>query len=151
MRLKILSIVAGATAALAPTAASARSEKTNKHVKGCNTPECDIRIGRKWWRKHRPRVKLSDPVAASWYGPGFYGKPMACGGAMSANDDSVAHKTMPCGTKLRICLARCTSAVVRDRGPFVAGRTFDLTPGVKNAIGMTGGLAQVRYAVVGHE
>lgn len=149
MRLKILSIAAGATAAMAP-ATDARVEQIESHVRGCKTKACDKRIGRKWWRKHHSRLKQPTAVAtASWYGPGFYGKPMACGGIMSANDDSVANKELPCGTKLRMCLVRCTGAVVRDRGPYVAGRTFDLTPGVKNAIGMTGGTAQVRYAVVG--
>lgn len=146
MRLKILSIAAGAIAAVVPTVANATDKK---HRRGCNTPTCDKRIDRKWGRTHHPKPKLQGPVTASWYGPGFYGKPMACGGAMSANDDSVANKELPCGTKLRICLSRCTTAVVRDRGPFIPGRTFDLTPGVKAAIGMTGGTAQVRYAVVG--
>lgn len=151
MRLKILSVVAGATAAIVPTVGEARADTKKKHLKGCSTPECDSRIGRKWWRKHHPRPKLSAPVTASWYGPGFYGKRMGCGGTMSANDDSVANKELPCYTKIKICLVggRCTHAVVRDRGPYVGGRTFDLTPGVKNAIGMAGGTAQVRYAVVG--
>lgn len=150
MRLKILSVAAGAITAVVPTVTEARVESVKTHVKGCSTPECDARIGRKWWRKHHPKPKRPTAVAtASWYGPGFYGRPMACGGVMSANDDSVANKELPCGTKLRICLQRCANAVVRDRGPYVAGRTFDLTPGVKSAIGMTGGTAQVRYAVVG--
>jgi rare lipoprotein A (peptidoglycan hydrolase) len=133
-------------ATAAPAVATAKP--SDKHVRGCNTHACDKRIGAKWWAKHKP--KLPKAVATvSWYGPGFYGRPMACGGAMSANDDSVAHKSLPCGTKVRMCLNRCTTAVVRDRGPYIPGRTFDLTPGVKSAIGMSGGTAQVRYAVIG--
>jgi rare lipoprotein A (peptidoglycan hydrolase) len=51
----------------------------------------------------------------SWYGPGFYGNRTACGLAMTESLIGVAHNvvTMP----------------VVDRGPYVAGRQFDLTGG----------------------
>src|SRR4051812_3209956 len=37
---------------------------------------------------------------ASWYGPGLYGGRLACGGRLSAGTLGVAHKTLPCGTKV---------------------------------------------------
>lgn len=67
-------------------------------------------------------------AAASWYGPGLYGNPLGCGGTLTPGTVGVAHKTLPCGTKLTLRYrGRTTRASVVDRGPFVAGREFDLT------------------------
>jgi rare lipoprotein A (peptidoglycan hydrolase) len=47
----------------------------------------------------------------------------------------VAHKTLPCGTKLTIRYkGRSVRARVIDRGPFVAGREFDLTWATKSRL-----------------
>jgi rare lipoprotein A len=73
---------------------------------------------------------------ASWYGPGLYGNGMGCGGTLTTSTWGVAHKTLPCGTRLTICYQRCAHVTVIDRGPFVAGREFDLTYPVKSYIGM---------------
>lgn len=73
---------------------------------------------------------------ASWYGPGFYGNRTACGQTFHAGIMGVAHKTLPCGT--RLTFRRGTNLVharVVDRGPFHAGREFDLSPAVKQALG----------------
>lgn len=73
---------------------------------------------------------------ASWYGPGLYGNGLACGGRLTTGTWGVAHKTLPCGTRLVLCYRRCVQATVIDRGPYVRGRDFDLTFPVKQAIGM---------------
>jgi len=78
---------------------------------------------------------------ASWYGPGFYGKRTACGQTVSDSIRGVAHKTLPCGTRVTLRKGdRIVRARVIDRGPFHAGREFDLTPAVKRALrfGSTG-------------
>lgn len=65
---------------------------------------------------------------ASWYGPGLYGNPLACGGRLSTSTWGVAHKSYRCGTRVQFCYGyRCTTATVVDRGPFVYGRDWDLT------------------------
>jgi rare lipoprotein A len=75
------------------------------------------------------------PATASWYGPGLYGNPMACGGTLTPSTMGVAHRTMPCGTKLRLRHGGSTVSVrVVDRGPFAAGREFDLTAATKEAL-----------------
>jgi len=75
---------------------------------------------------------------ASSYGPGLYGSPLACGGRLTASEHVVAHRLLPCGTRLRICARRrCTWGVVRDRGPYVSGRTFDLSEGTVRALGFS--------------
>ena len=73
---------------------------------------------------------------ASWYGPGLYGNNLACGGHLTTSTWGVAHKYLPCGTRLRMCYSRCVTVTVIDRGPYVGGRDFDLTYPVKQAIGM---------------
>lgn len=73
---------------------------------------------------------------ASWYGPGLYGNPMACGGTLTASTIGVAHKTLPCGTKLRLRYGgRTVTARVVDRGPYSGAREFDLTSATKQALG----------------
>ncbi len=69
----------------------------------------------------------------SWYGPGFYGKRTACGQAMTKTLVGVAHKTLPCGTKITFknpANGRVVTAPVVDRGPYVSGRQWDLTGGL---------------------
>lgn len=73
---------------------------------------------------------------ASWYGPGLYGNPLGCGGTLTTGTIGVAHKTLPCGTKLTLRYhGRTVNATVVDRGPFVAGREFDLTAATAQRLG----------------
>jgi rare lipoprotein A len=89
------------------------------------------------------RVTVFRAAEASWYGPGLYGNGVACGGTLKPSTMGVAHKTLPCGTKLTIRYhGRQVKAKVIDRGPYVAGREFDLTEAVKNKLGM-GGIGRI--------
>ena len=65
---------------------------------------------------------------ASWYGPGFYGQRTGCGGTLAAGQVGVAHKTLPCGSRVTFRhRGRVVRVPVIDRGPYVGGREFDLT------------------------
>jgi hypothetical protein len=78
-------------------------------------------------------------VGASWYGPGFYGHHLACGGTLSPGRIGVANKTLPCGTRVRLRYrGRTVTAPVIDRGPYVGGRTYDLTAATKNRLRFAG-------------
>lgn len=88
---------------------------------------------------------------ASWYGPGLYGNKMACGGTLSTTTLGVAHKTLRCGTRIRICFRRCATVRVVDRGPYVGGREFDLTSATKNRVRFPNGVAYVRYKIKGRK
>ena len=71
----------------------------------------------------------------SWYGPGFYGRNGACGmygsDGFQANDVGVAHRTLPCGTKVTFkYLGYTVTTRVSDRGPYVSGRIWDMTKGL---------------------
>lgn len=70
-------------------------------------------------------------ATASHYGrgDGFEGGPLACGGRLYAGQIGTAHKTLPCGTILyfRTSSGEGLRVPVIDRGPYIAGREFDLT------------------------
>jgi len=81
-------------------------------------------------------VRSMRSALASWYGPGLYGQRTACGQTLTAGLKGVAHKTLPCGTRVTLSYqGRSTTAVVVDRGPFSGGREFDLTSATAHAIG----------------
>jgi len=66
----------------------------------------------------------------SFYGPGFYGKRTACGYAYTTTIMGVAHRSLPCGTLVTFrnpSNGRTITVPVIDRGPYVAGRTWDLS------------------------
>ena len=73
---------------------------------------------------------------ASWYGPGLYGNKLACGGRLSPGTVGVAHKTLPCGTRVTLHnRGRTLTVKVVDRGPYVGGRFYDLTAATKQKLG----------------
>lgn len=75
-------------------------------------------------------------AVASYYGPGLYGGALACGGRLSPGTIGVAHKRLPCGTRLTLRLGgREVQARVVDRGPYVGNREFDLTAATKQRLG----------------
>ena len=66
----------------------------------------------------------------SWYGPGLYGNGTACGQRLTKELVGVAHRTLPCGTLVTFRYKGVTLTVpVIDRGPYVSGRTWDLSHG----------------------
>lgn len=73
---------------------------------------------------------------ATWYGPGSYGSRTACGQELTRSTLGVAHRTLPCGTKVELYLSGKKLVVpVIDRGPFVRGVTWDLTLATAKRLG----------------
>ena len=92
-------------------------------------------------RKRIGRLNVYRRAFASWYGPGLYGQRLGCGGTLTPGTIGVAHKTLPCGTRLTLRYRGHTvRARVVDRGPYVGGREFDLTAATKQRLhfGSTG-------------
>ena len=88
-----------------------------------------------------PASKLIEVVqgAASWYGPGFYGRTTANGERFRKGTLTAAHRTLPFGTKVRVTnLSNGRSVVVRinDRGPFRYHRVIDLAHGAASQLQM---------------
>jgi hypothetical protein len=83
-----------------------------------------------------PDPPTSGIVLASWYGPGFYGNRTACGQVYTPEIIGVAHRTLRCGTMLVLeYRGRTMTVPVIDRGPYIAGRTLDLSNATRIAIG----------------
>lgn len=112
----------------------------------CGSRACRARVAVRQFRAGGGSL-----TTASWYD----GSAPACGGAIMAGSrgHGLANKVLPCGSWVLVCRVggrgRCVGPVVRgrvvDRGPFVAGRDLDLTPGLRAAVGC-GDLCSVRYA-----
>ena len=69
-------------------------------------------------RRRRPavgRLNVYRRAHASWYGPGLYGNHLGCGGRLTPGRLGVAHKTLPCGSKLTLRHRARTVARARDR------------------------------------
>ena len=77
--------------------------------------------------------------AASWYGPGFYGRRTANGETFRPDTLTAAHRTLPFGTRVRVTnLVNGKTVVVRinDRGPFRRHRMIDLAHGAATVLQM---------------
>lgn len=86
-------------------------------------------------------------AGATWYGPGLYGNHTACGETLRPGTIGVAHRTLPCGTTVKLAYhGHYLVTQVIDRGPYSPGNSFDLTNGARLALGFEGA-EQVRYAV----
>ena len=85
-------------------------------------------------------VKLTDRYyVASYYADYFHGRRTASGDIFNMYGISVAHKTLPFGTVVEFRNprnGRTVTATVNDRGPYIAGREFDLSYGAALALGM---------------
>lgn len=88
---------------------------------------------------------------ASYYAEGAV---TASGERFNPDGLTAAHRTLPFGTRIRVCrvsgVRACVYVRVNDRGPFVTGRVLDLSRGAMSAIGGIGaGVISVHWAVVG--
>lgn len=92
-------------------------------------------------------TRSMERTAATWYGPGLYGNRTACGKVLRPTTIGVAHRSLPCGTKVTFAhRGRHVVAPVIDRGPFSGGYSFDLTNAVAKALGFKAS-GRLRYAV----
>ena len=117
----------------------------------------------------RPRKRFTNTGMASWYGTGeneclkcpkYYdenGVYYLMSNRERLDDDklTVAHKTIPLGTKIKFLNDRgdgsghTVVATVKDRGPYVKGRSWDFSKAVWSRLGGGGkGEMVVRWEVV---
>jgi len=58
---------------------------------------------------------------------------------------TAAHKTLPFGTRLRVCYQGCVNVRINDRGPYIGARELDLSLGAAKTIGLVDpGVANVQ-------
>jgi rare lipoprotein A len=89
----------------------------------------------------------------AYYGSKFNGRKTASGERFDANALTMAHKSLPFGTRVKVTnLANKRSVVVRvnDRGPARGDRVGDLSQAAAKRIGATrGGVIDAKLEVVG--
>ena len=83
-----------------------------------------------------PSASSAGTMLASWYGPDFHGRTTANGETYNMYGLTAAHKTLPFGTKLRVCYKSCVDVRINDRGPFIGARELDLSYGAAQAVGL---------------
>lgn len=85
---------------------------------------------------------------ASWYGSWHHGRPTASGEAFHMYALTAAHRSLPLGVCVEVVHlgnGRRVFVRVNDRGPYVPGRTIDLSYGAAYELAMVDdGLARVR-------
>ncbi|MCB2066177.1 MAG: septal ring lytic transglycosylase RlpA family protein [Erythrobacter sp.] len=76
---------------------------------------------------------------ASYYASQFQGRRTASGESFDNADFTAAHRTLPFGSRVRVTNPRTGESVVvriNDRGPFVRGRTIDLSRAAAEEVGI---------------
>jgi rare lipoprotein A len=88
----------------------------------------------------------------SWYGKHFHARPTASGEPFDATAMTMAHRTLPFGTQVKVTNPRNGRSVVltvNDRGPFVDSRIGDLSQAAAAYLGiLRRGIAHVRLEVL---
>lgn len=105
-----------------------------------------------------PQAAASEPAASesgkiAWYGRKFAGRKTASGEAYNPDALTMAHKTLPFGTRVKITNPKNGKSVtvrVNDRGPTQADRVGDVSLAAARKLGMLGpGVIEAELAVVG--
>ncbi len=87
---------------------------------------------------------------ASFYAAMFAGRKMADGSPMEPTGNNAASRTLPLGTTARVTnleTGKTAIVMIRDRGPYVAGRIVDLSPATAREIGLEPRIGVTRVAV----
>ncbi|MEN6331026.1 MAG: septal ring lytic transglycosylase RlpA family protein [Smithella sp.] len=84
----------------------------------------------------QPRV--SEKVTATWYGAEHHNKITASGQRFNMYQNTLAHKTLPMGTKVRLVNpnnGKVAEGIVNDRGPYLKGRDVDVSYAMAKQLG----------------
>ena len=90
-------------------------------------------------RKFEPVEPSSQEVVASWYGGSYHNKPTASGERFDMYKSTLAHKSLPFGTVVRLTNpqnGQTAVAKINDRGPFIRGRDVDLSFALAGQLGL---------------
>ena len=88
-------------------------------------------------RTRKQLVQTMPKSRATWYG--MLHSQTACGVTLRRGTIGVAHRNLPCGTKVALKYGhRYVLARVIDRGPYTKGVRWDLTQGAAEALHFTG-------------
>ena len=85
-------------------------------------------------------VVFQEEGQASYYGPGFDGRPTASGERFDQDAMTAAHPKLPLGAEVTVtdpATGRQVEVEVNDRGPYADGRDIDLSQGAAKQLGIT--------------
>jgi len=88
--------------------------------------------------KSQGKSKGAQKVVASWYGEEYHNKPTASGERFDMHKNTLAHKTLPLGTTVRLINpenGQMAVGKINDRGPFIKGRDLDLSYSLATQLG----------------
>ncbi len=163
MKRRLLATAATVAALLAPDAQAASPNEPGRVPFDVNNPQVQEQArtlaatpplgpvgGRRIAEDHSGRKQAGK---ASFYAPSFQGKTMADGRRFSHAGQAAASKTLPLGTVAKVTnteTGKTAEVTVQDRGPYVDGRTIDLSKSSAQQIGLDGraGVAPVVVAPV---
>jgi rare lipoprotein A len=87
------------------------------------------------------RPTVNGEVTASWYGQEHHNKLTASGQKFDMHKNTLAHRTLPLGTKVRLVNpdnGKSAEGVVNDRGPYIKGRDVDVSYAMAKQLGFVG-------------
>jgi rare lipoprotein A (peptidoglycan hydrolase) len=92
---------------------------------------------------HSHARKLPKPAGAytalAGVGGTAVGKRTACGVLVGPHTEGVSHPVLPCGVRIYVTYhGEHVLTQVIDRGPYLPGREFDLTPALAARLGLSG-------------
>ena len=94
------------------------------------------------------QTRITEEGLASWYGGEFHGRQTANGEIFDTNLLTAAHRTLPFGTMALVTnldSGKSVTVRINDRGPFVAGRSIDVSKAAAEELGLiSSGVARVR-------
>lgn len=100
----------------------------------------------------KPSAKPSKTVTASYQGSGTAGHTTASGQAYNPNGLTAASRNLPIGSTVKVTNPRTGRSVkvrINDRGPFVHGRSLDLSKRAAEKLGIIHkGVARVKVTPV---
>lgn len=82
---------------------------------------------------------VKEQGVASYYSDKFDGRQTASGAIFKQNKLTAAHRTLPFGTRVKvknISNGKTVKVTINDRGPFVQGRTIDLSKKAAKKLGI---------------
>lgn len=104
---------------------------------------------------HMPRLLKPHEcweATASWYGADFEGDPTASGTLFNMQAATAAHRSLPLGSIVRVSNPQTGKSLIltiNDRGPYVPGRSLDVSYGVARMLGFAQqGLCRVKIELL---
>jgi hypothetical protein len=118
------------------------------HLRAALVPRAKSGAGAPRLEGGESSVLVMRTAKATMYGPGMFGAQTACGVTLTKDTIGVAHRTLPCGTKIHIYYrGRAIVAPVIDRGPFREDVDWDLTAATARTLSF-GGLDTIGFSPV---